>query len=262
MSSLHEFGDAHLGVDLSFFQLFEKELGVQRQLRRMDARRNPSLGQPDGRAGRCHARGQRPFAGDSPLATLTAILTRPLFDLQQLCPDASDGLTDLVYRMLEKDPAARIPSVRMVGTELETILEAAKSPTADGQLPTPAYRPLPTTSRFATPTPSTERPRHNLPVQVTPFVGREAELSELSRLLADPNVHLVTVLGPGGMGKTRLALRAAEMLARQFPHKSLLLIAVNCNDNNLVAAIGFLEAAIVDKFRIVPRIPDFQRIRY
>ena len=51
-------------------------------------------------------------------------------------------------------------------------------------------------------------PRHNLPAQVTSFVGRERELIELSRMLAEPEVRLVTVVGPGGMGKTRLALQA------------------------------------------------------
>jgi DNA-binding SARP family transcriptional activator len=53
-------------------------------------------------------------------------------------------------------------------------------------------------------------PRHNLPAQVTSFVGRERELGELGALLADPDVRLVTVVGPGGMGKTRLALEAAR----------------------------------------------------
>jgi predicted ATPase/class 3 adenylate cyclase len=50
---------------------------------------------------------------------------------------------------------------------------------------------------------------NNLPAQATPFVGREAELAELGRLLADPDVRLVTIVGAGGMGKTRLALEAA-----------------------------------------------------
>ncbi len=65
--------------------------------------------------------------------------------------------------------------------------------------------------RFVTPVehPSTAR-KHNLPIQLTPFVGREAELVNLGRLLADPHVRLVTIIGPGGMGKTRLALEAAR----------------------------------------------------
>jgi hypothetical protein len=64
----------------------------------------------------------------------------------------------------------------------------------------------------------TEPAKHNLPIQVTPFVGREAELAELERLLRDPDVRLVTVLGAGGMGKTRLALQAAESLCDRFPN--------------------------------------------
>ncbi|HEU5099909.1 MAG TPA: tetratricopeptide repeat protein, partial [Roseiflexaceae bacterium] len=55
--------------------------------------------------------------------------------------------------------------------------------------------------------------RHNLPAQTTPFIGREIELTELAQLLAVPNIRLVTILGPGGMGKTRLAIALAEQLA-------------------------------------------------
>lgn len=53
-------------------------------------------------------------------------------------------------------------------------------------------------------------PRHNLVPQLTPFVGRRKELAELDALLADPQVRLVTIVGPGGMGKTRLATACAE----------------------------------------------------
>ncbi|UCC87717.1 MAG: winged helix-turn-helix domain-containing protein, partial [Anaerolineales bacterium] len=61
-------------------------------------------------------------------------------------------------------------------------------------------------------------PRHNLPPQATPFVGRQTELAELTRWLADPEVRLVTILGPGGMGKTRLAIQAALAQLDVFAH--------------------------------------------
>jgi predicted ATPase/DNA-binding SARP family transcriptional activator len=53
-------------------------------------------------------------------------------------------------------------------------------------------------------------PRHNLPPQPTPFVGREEDLAQVAQLLADPACRLLTVVGPGGMGKSRLAIQAAE----------------------------------------------------
>lgn len=58
--------------------------------------------------------------------------------------------------------------------------------------------------------------RHNLPAMTTGFVGRESELAELLRLLASPTSRLVTLLGPGGVGKTRLALEAAAAAEPAF----------------------------------------------
>lgn len=56
-----------------------------------------------------------------------------------------------------------------------------------------------------------------LPSPGTPFIGRSEELSALARLLADDTCRLITVTGPGGAGKTRLALRAAEEAGSRFP---------------------------------------------
>jgi predicted ATPase/DNA-binding XRE family transcriptional regulator len=52
-----------------------------------------------------------------------------------------------------------------------------------------------------------QAPRHNLPLQLTSFIGREKEIAEVKRFLASS--RLVTLTGPGGMGKTRLALQVA-----------------------------------------------------
>ena len=57
----------------------------------------------------------------------------------------------------------------------------------------------------------------NLPVQPTPFLGREAELKQVAGLLAREDVRLLTLTGPGGTGKTRLALQAAAEVVEEFP---------------------------------------------
>ncbi|HKI54719.1 MAG TPA: adenylate/guanylate cyclase domain-containing protein, partial [Anaerolineales bacterium] len=57
---------------------------------------------------------------------------------------------------------------------------------------------------------------HNLPTQLTSFLGREAELASLNKLLSDPRNRLVTIVAPGGMGKTRLSLEAARQMIPSF----------------------------------------------
>jgi predicted ATPase len=56
----------------------------------------------------------------------------------------------------------------------------------------------------------------NLPVSLTPFLGRERELVDLGRLIEDPNCRCITLVAPGGMGKTRLAIQAAANHRNEF----------------------------------------------
>ncbi|MBE2225485.1 MAG: hypothetical protein IAF02_28375, partial [Anaerolineae bacterium] len=58
------------------------------------------------------------------------------------------------------------------------------------------------------PAPIPSRPQP-LPTPATPFIGREAELAHIAELLADPTCRLLTIVGQGGIGKTRLALETA-----------------------------------------------------
>jgi class 3 adenylate cyclase len=59
--------------------------------------------------------------------------------------------------------------------------------------------------------------RNNLPLQPTPLIGREKEVSEVCDLLGAEETRLLTLTGPGGIGKTRLALQAAADLLEDFP---------------------------------------------
>lgn len=60
--------------------------------------------------------------------------------------------------------------------------------------------------------------RVHLPPTTTPFVGRAEELAHIAHLVADPTGRLITLCGPGGCGKTRLALEAAARAANVFLH--------------------------------------------
>ena len=59
-------------------------------------------------------------------------------------------------------------------------------------------------------------PKHNLPSESTPFIGREKELKTITDLLQREDIHLVTLKGPGGTGKTRLALQSVRDLIDNF----------------------------------------------
>ncbi|WP_239164796.1 adenylate/guanylate cyclase domain-containing protein [Actinoplanes palleronii] len=60
-----------------------------------------------------------------------------------------------------------------------------------------------------------EAPRHNLPAEHSSFVGRQAEIAELTELVS--HHRLVSVVGPGGSGKTRLSLAAGEQMLKSYP---------------------------------------------
>ncbi len=59
--------------------------------------------------------------------------------------------------------------------------------------------------------------RHNLPLQLTSFIGRERELEAVCQRLLRTDLRLLTLTGPGGTGKTRLSLQAATELLDEFP---------------------------------------------
>jgi predicted ATPase/class 3 adenylate cyclase/Tfp pilus assembly protein PilF len=73
---------------------------------------------------------------------------------------------------------------------------------------------------------------HNLPAQLTSFIGRERELAEIRRLLA--NSRLLTLTGAGGSGKTRLALQVAADGLENFAHGAFVVNLAPIRDANLV----------------------------
>ena len=93
--------------------------------------------------------------------------------------------------------------------------------------------PFPTLpSKLATP----RRKPNNLPVQLTSFVGRMAELAAVREEISRPEVHLLTLTGPGGVGKTRLSLEVATLLLDQFEDGAFFVALAPIRDVVLVGA--------------------------
>ncbi|MCC6457478.1 MAG: tetratricopeptide repeat protein [Caldilineaceae bacterium] len=81
---------------------------------------------------------------------------------------------------------------------------------------------------------------HNLPPQLTVFIGRTEEIAEISHLIENPDCRLLTVAGVGGIGKTRLAIQAAAQMGDAFTD-GVYLIALQP-----VAATQFIVSTIAD----------------
>jgi len=77
---------------------------------------------------------------------------------------------------------------------------------------------LPISKRITSPdiSPAPTPPRIDLPVLPTPLIGRQREVQELCQLLRDPPCRLLTLVGPGGIGKTRLAIETAAHMREVF----------------------------------------------
>ena len=107
----------------------------------------------------------------------------------------------------------------------------------------------------------------NLPVPATPFLGRKQEIDELTVLLRRPEIRLLTLTGPGGSGKTRLALQAAAAAADDYDHGVWWVPLASLADPSLVEsaaaqALGStdtLSAAVRDK-RLLLVLDNFEHL--
>ena len=138
--------------------------------------------------------GRHALRRGTPAETLAAILRDQPEAMGSLNPEAPAPLGWVVERCLAKEPEKRYASTRDLARDLAAIRDRFS------QMPRQAVETRPS----------------NLPVQRTAFVGRNKELAAAAKLLLRDDVRLMTITGPGGIGKTRLGLKAAEEVATHF----------------------------------------------
>src|SRR5262249_53181424 len=88
--------------------------------------------------------------------------------------------------------------------------------------------------RSARSNPSRSRAVVRLPSPLTPLVGREREVAAVGALLRDEGVRLVTLTGPAGVGKTRLAIEVANRVADAFPDRVAFIALAQIRDPALL----------------------------
>ena len=139
-----------------------------------------------------------PFESASTLAMLHAITSTEAPSPRRLVPDMPAALDRLLLSMLEKGAAAR-PSAADVEAELMGLAAGPGAPMG-----------------ARTPVASVAGRTRGLPSQRTPLIGRAAERTRVNELLLGAGVRLLTLTGPAGSGKTRLAIQVAEDLVLHF----------------------------------------------
>jgi len=158
--------------------------------------------------------GKRAFRRASPAETLTAIIREEPTPIASLDARIPAPLCWIVERCLSKDPEQRYGATRDLTRDLVAVKD-----------------------RFVE-APAEARDGHKagLPAARTRFIGRERERAAAAGLLVRDDVRLLTLTGPGGIGKTRLALEIAGGLGERFPGGIHFLNLAPVGDAGLIAS--------------------------
>ena len=168
-----------------------------------------------------------------------------LLYLKRPAPDIEPGLTQMLDRLEGEESVSYKPF--STAAELQDLLVDDLA--------------LLLTERFASgshPTGDSLRTSHTLPEQPSTFIGREAELDALRAMVARPEVRMITLRGPAGTGKTRLAIRLASECVDDFPD-GVFFVDISAErepDGALSALARALDVAVPNRTRPIEALVE------
>jgi hypothetical protein len=156
------------------------------------------------------ATGRRAFAGNSAADVQSAILLRQPEPLTSLNPQAPAPLQWLVDRCLAKSSRDRFESTEELRRQLSAIVARGTQRAAAAAC------------------------INNIPASRGALIGREAEIALLGGLVDDPNLRILTLTGPGGIGKTKLAIELGRQMVERFAGGACFVPLEKIGEANLV----------------------------
>ncbi|HNB55269.1 MAG TPA: protein kinase, partial [Anaerolineales bacterium] len=170
--------------------------------------------------------GVLPYTANTPLGIAMKHITEPIPRVLDFKPELPPDCNTFISIAMAKERKDRFKTATELSLALERIADnervgdkapsgsfhMAKDKETDSQAITDPG------TGVAAPTQKPSQAIHNLPAQPSSFIGRRNELSLIADRLSDPACRLLTLLGPGGIGKTRLALQAARQELYNYLH--------------------------------------------
>jgi non-specific serine/threonine protein kinase len=176
--------------------------------------------------------GQLPFKGDNMQSVIYSIINKNPQSINQVCAQCPELLQNILKKLLEKNPDHRFQTAGELMDALRSSRNEEVMSFED--------------QSFEIPVSAFQKKKHNLPSQLTSFIGRAKEIKEIRYLLSKN--RLITLTGTGGSGKTRLALQAAADLVEIFAEGVWFIDLAPINDLKQVAGTTAEAMQISEEF--------------